>query len=178
MTTHPLLLTVLLLAATSCGRNDDKTNVTEQTPRASQDARPQAAVILDGQSVPYVALGEAAAYSGVLTAHDGLFQFTTGRALHLDAPATLLLKESAGRNSDCEASDLTGPHYMIVKVKDGASGEIVRSTEGIETGEGPVPPTKLATFPGALDAGTYVIAVDFISVEKTCHVSGHFTLSE
>ncbi len=176
MLKHPLLVIALLAAAPACGRKDEKDSISEQTPR-SQDASPQT-VALDGKAVPFLSLGETVTYEGALAAQDGAFLFTAGRAFTLAAPATLFVRASSGASADCAAADYGGPSYMVLRIRDGAEPEIVRSTEGIEAGGNPIPATELATFPGALDAGTYVLTVDYVSLGKACAVKGGFTLAE
>lgn len=178
MPKHPLMLASLFLAACSaCGHNqDDKSAIPEQTTR-SQEATVQT-VDLDGHAVAFFALGDAADYEGALQEQDSVYMFTTSRAFKLDAPKTLYVKDSVGSSSDCAAADYTGPQYMVLLIKPGSEPQIVRSTEGIESGGQTIPASDLATFPGALAAGTYVISADYLSFNKACTIKGHFSLTE
>ena len=145
------------------------------------EANPQT-VTIDGRQAPFVRVGDKISYDGKLKEDQGVNQFQEARAFVLTATTTLHVSDSVGTSSDCKSpEDYIGPTYMVLKmpVDPKADPEIVRSTEGIETSGGTsIPATELAQFPGSLDAGTYVIVVDYLSIGKICSVTGSFVLGQ
>lgn len=174
-----LTASLLSLAAAACGQAKDKD--TSQSTRPPEVPAPDAAprtVALDGRDVPFAPLGEPVAYEGRLTKQDDVYTYSTGRAFELAAPTTLFLREAEGTSTDCGTTDFGGPAYMVLKIVPGGEPEIVRSTEGIHAGGAEIPASSLATFPGELEAGTYVLTVDYLSLARDCLVAGRFTLAE
>jgi hypothetical protein len=164
---------VVAAAAPSCGRKDAADQVADHTPR-NAEALPKP-VTLDGRSVDFVALTTPVSYAGALAPQDDTFAYSVSRAFALSATETLRLEQKAD-TSGCAGAELSGPNYMVLRLEDGKDPQIVRSTEGVETGGGAVAATALAGFPGELPAGTYVLTVDYVALAKACDVAGEFTL--
>jgi hypothetical protein len=177
-----LALSTLVLVAPGCGKvdDDDKPKDEEPAPGPGGGDATKQDLDIGGHKVPFAKQGDRITYEGALVEDGGVFQFSSGRAYELTATQTLHVKDPEGTSSDCVApDDYMGPEYMLWKVEGSGNPTPVASTMEIETEDGTkIPATALASFPGTVQPGTYVLEVTFISFGKACAVKGAFTFAE
>jgi hypothetical protein len=167
--------TLILLFPAACGPDKGEPKK-EEKPSGDASAMTVTAVTLDGENVPFMTPGETIAYEGKLAEDEGVYTYSESRALRVTEATTLTLANLRSTSLDCVAGDdFAGPDYLLLKL-DGERTTIVRSTIQI-TGDGvTIPATDPSEFPGALEPGTYVLSVDYLSGSKACTVKGAYSL--
>lgn len=167
--------TMILLFPAACGPDKGEPKK-DEAPSGDANGMAVTAVTIDGENVPFMTLGETISYEGKLTEDEGVYTLTESRALTLTDAKTLTLGNLRSTSLDCVAGeDFAGPDYLLLKL-DGETMTIVRSTIQISGDGVTIPATDPSEFPGALEPGTYVLSVDYLSGSKACTVKGAYTL--